>query len=341
MSSTPPGTAFDSGMRDAQASFLSMLDPQPEQPAEAVTTDETLEVEPITETEIDTMDADADEAQLADAEELSDEELSDEELSDVAEEPEIDLSELTFTVKINGEEIEVPIDELRKGYSRQADYTLKTQQLAEQRREARSELSALNAERAQYANVLAGLQEQLQSSTVEPDWNALREADPNAYAVEWAAHQQRSEQQNAIAAEQNRLRQIQHQQMQETAVAALSEEREKLLGAIPEWSDSEVERSEKLALIDYGKSIGFTDEELGNVTDHRSVLALRNAMRFSSLESKAKNVKPIGGKATLRPGSSKTVPRKRSNLQKAQTRLRKTGTASAAADVFAEMLGRE
>lgn len=338
MSSTPPGTApFDSGMRDAQASFLSMLDPEPEQQAETETI-ETPEVQANETAEAEPIEADAEEAQLAEIEEES---YVEDELSEVEEDEQIDQNDLTFTVKINGEEIEVPVDELRKGYSRQADYTLKTQQLAEQRREAEHQLSALNAEREQYANVLAGLQDQLSSATDEPDWNALREADPNAYAVEWAAHQQRSEQRNAITAEQNRLRQIQHHQMQENAAAQLSEEQSKLMTAIPEWADEDVAREEKLALIDYGKSIGFSEEELGNVTDHRSVLALRNAMRFSSLESKAKNVKPVNGKPTLKPGSSKTVPRKRTSLQRAQTRLQKTGTAAAAADVFAEMLGRE
>jgi uncharacterized protein YifE (UPF0438 family) len=318
-------------MKDAQASFLSLLDPETEQPTEANIENETEELESI--------EADAEEAQLVLADDDAD--VDDELIEDLEDDIEIPQEDLTFTVKINGEEIEVPVDELRKGYSRQADYTLKTQQLAEQRREAAQQLAAVNAEREQYANVLAGLQEQLHNSTAEPDWNALREADPNAYAVEWAAHQQRSQQQNAITEEQNRLRQIHHYQMQENAAAQLSDEQSKLMTAIPEWGDAEVARTEKLALIDYGKSIGFSEEELGNVTDHRSVLALRNAMRFSSLESKAKNVKPVNGKPTLKPGSSKTVPRKRTSLQRAQTRLQKTGTAAAAADVFAQMLDRE
>ena len=42
----------------------------------------------------------------------------------------------TFKVKVDGEEVEVPEDELLKGYSRTQDYTRKTQQLAEQRKAA-------------------------------------------------------------------------------------------------------------------------------------------------------------------------------------------------------------
>jgi len=39
-----------------------------------------------------------------------------------------------FNVKVNGVELEVTADELVKGYMRQADYTQKTQTLAEQQR---------------------------------------------------------------------------------------------------------------------------------------------------------------------------------------------------------------
>lgn len=37
----------------------------------------------------------------------------------------------SFTVKIDGQEVEVPLDELLNGYTRQADYTRKTQALSE------------------------------------------------------------------------------------------------------------------------------------------------------------------------------------------------------------------
>ena len=42
----------------------------------------------------------------------------------------------TFRVKIGGEEVEVPLDELLKGYSHTADYTRKTQAIAEARKQA-------------------------------------------------------------------------------------------------------------------------------------------------------------------------------------------------------------
>ena len=271
MSSTQNSTApipFDSGLQTAQQSFLSMLAPDPEQPTQAETNDApSMEVVENETEEIEDVEPDAETAQLA---ETDDDPEVDEELSDIDEtQDEIQPEEPTFTVRVNGEDIDVPLSELQRGYSRQSDYTAKTQALAEQRRETAQELENSRAKREQYDAVLAGLEEQLK------------------------------------------------------------------------WRDQSVAQEEKLALINYGKSIGFTDEELGSVTDHRSVLALRNAMRFDQLQSKAKTVKPVDAKPTLRPGSSKTVPKRRSGLQKAQSRLRKTGSVAAATDVFSEMLSAE
>ena len=40
----------------------------------------------------------------------------------------------TYAVKVDGEEQEVSLDELRDGYQRQSDYTRKTQELASERK---------------------------------------------------------------------------------------------------------------------------------------------------------------------------------------------------------------
>lgn len=61
-------------------------------------------------------------------------ESSEDEVStDESEGSDDDTSDETFTVTVNGEEIEVTRDELLAGYSRQSDYTRKTQELAAER----------------------------------------------------------------------------------------------------------------------------------------------------------------------------------------------------------------
>lgn len=46
--------------------------------------------------------------------------------------------EPSYTITVDGEEIEVPLSELRNGYSRHADYTRKTQELASEREQLAS-----------------------------------------------------------------------------------------------------------------------------------------------------------------------------------------------------------
>ena len=72
------------------------------------------------------------EAEASDEEEVE-EALESEEVEYEVEEPEAQ-TETAYTVKIDGEEFEVTLDELRNGYQRQADYTRKSQSLAEQRK---------------------------------------------------------------------------------------------------------------------------------------------------------------------------------------------------------------
>jgi uncharacterized protein YeeX (DUF496 family) len=46
-----------------------------------------------------------------------------------------EFGEKYVSVQVNGEEVQVPLKEALSGYQRQADYTRKTQELSEQRRQ--------------------------------------------------------------------------------------------------------------------------------------------------------------------------------------------------------------
>jgi mRNA-degrading endonuclease YafQ of YafQ-DinJ toxin-antitoxin module len=67
---------------------------------------------------------------------------TDEETAEAEPEEQEDTAEPTFKVKVNGEEVEVPLSELQKGYSREADYTKKTMALAEERTKLQSQFAS-------------------------------------------------------------------------------------------------------------------------------------------------------------------------------------------------------
>ena len=90
----------------------------------------------------------------------------------------------SYTVKVDGEEVEVNLDELRNGYQRQADYTRKSQSLAEQRKAYEANLQAVQQEREQYAQVLGNMaqNQNLELQRFENvNWAELKDTDPMEY----------------------------------------------------------------------------------------------------------------------------------------------------------------
>jgi hypothetical protein len=118
------------------------------------------------------------EADESEEENASDEDAEGEE-SDGDEETEQQEQPSKFTVKVDGKEVEVSLEELQKGYSRTEDYTRKTQALAQERKAAQAELESVRTERAQYSQLLTALQAQLQDAQ-QPnvDMDRLYNEDP-------------------------------------------------------------------------------------------------------------------------------------------------------------------
>lgn len=249
--------------------------------------------------------------------------------------PEEEEKEPVYTVKIDGEEIQVPLSELTKGYQRQADYTRKTQKLAEERRRIQEEYESAAQERVRYAAALEALERQLVGS--EPDWEALRAHDPARFAEEFTAYQRRQQALAAIRKEQEALQQLATLQQQSALQRRVEEERELLVAAIPEWVDKERAEKERSELVEYGRKLGFTDEELDQIYDHRAVLLLRKAWLYDQAREKAEAAKTTKAKApkTAQPGGSQV---RGSRVKDARERLAKTGSLEDAAAVFESLL---
>ena len=317
----PFGT--DTGMRDATQVFANLIDPPEEDTQEDGETSAT-ETEEVEEAE----------TQSDDEQSESDESADDEQSEDAEDEP-------RYRVKIAGEEVEIPLSEALKGYQRQADYTRKTEELARLRREsearAEQELTQLRQERQYIESVLQQVNA-LQPQEEPIDWQRLKEADPIEFGVKWAEHQQRKEYQQQLAAEQQRLAYVRQQEQQAALAKHLETERTKLLQVLPEWSDADTAKREKAAIIEFGKSIGFSEDELASAADHRAILALRDAMKYRQLMAKRPEVKPAQVTKVVKPGASNVV-RPKDKAQEAQKRLAKTGKTADAVAVFKHLLG--
>ena len=254
----------------------------------------------------------------------------------------------SIKVKVAGEEVEVTLDELARGYSRQADYSRKTQQLAEERKAFHAEAEAIRQERAQYATLLGALQQQLQSTAQieqQPDWDRLYEEDPiNATRLErqWRKVQEdRVTKMSAIKAEQDRLNQTFEQQTAEQMKAILVEQAARLPEVIPEWKDEKVATEGKKQLRDWLTNQGLNEVEINSLHKAEHVAILRKAMLYDQGQRKAQAaVKPQQVMRPVKPGSQASAPGNRSvsDVTRAKQRLAKTGTVNDAASVLAALL---
>ena len=258
------------------------------------------------------------------------------------EEQEEEVEQPVYRVKVDNEEVEVTLDELLKGYSRTSDYTKKTQTLAEQRKAVEAERTKIEEAakvRDQYAQRLAII-EQMLTSQPEENLAELKENDPIQYAVKVAERAERDKQLAAIRQERQTLAMRQQAEQQERLQNHLAQEGERLRTAIPDFADpvkGEVIRKE---VKEFAKSIGFSDQELAQVYDHRAVMTLYKAMQYDKLQkSRPEATKKVTqAPRMMRPGTSTPEARETQESKKLREQLRKSGSKGDAARLFERLL---
>ena len=279
------------------------------------------------------VEAEAEEEVSAESEE------SEEEYEVVAEE------DLKYTIKVDGKEYEVGIDELKSGYQRQADYTRKSQALAEQRKETeqiQSERQQLEQERQMYANGLQMLQEQQTAKLQDFDkveWETLKQEDPYAYMIKKDEYRDAQERVNNVAYQQQQVQNEQMQQAQQAKTHFIRQEYTRLVEALPEWEDKDSTIKEDVRK--YAAEVGFLPNEINQLADHRSVLVIKKAMEFDKLTKKVapkkKAVKKVPKVQKAGRGTSKEETAAEA-LKTKRARLRKSGKQDDAASLFYDML---
>ncbi len=252
---------------------------------------------------------------------------------------------MKYTIKVDGEEFEVGIEELKNGYQRQADYTRKSQALAEQRKETeaiQSERQRLEQERQMYANGLQMLQEQQSSKLQEfdsVDWETLKAEDPYQYMIKKDEYRDAQEKVHNVAQQQALIQQERNEEMQKARAQFVQQEYNKLVDALPEWKDKD--STIKKDIQEYAKSVGFLPEEISQLADHRSVLVIKKAMEYDKLTKKVapkkKAVKKVPKVQKSGRGNSKEDA-KVDAIKKKRARLQKSGKQDDAASVFYDML---
>ena len=296
MTNNAKPNGFETDISKATQAFEEMLTPLEEQEADEENTDvEEVSDETEAETEIEAQEEIQEDETEAEIEEEAEEEEEQELQEDQVEVDETEELQ-TYVVKVGGEEIEVTQEELINGYSRNSDYTRKTQELSQLRKdldakqsEIDNNLSDINRERAEYRELLPKIKTILQNGFVEePNWESLREQDQVEYLTkkqEWDEHLNKIK---SVDAEYNRITEQENAERQELLKKQLLDSQQKLSDLLPEWKDEKVKMEEISNITKTAESLGFTKEEVNAVTDYRFILLLRDASLYNKQKTALK-----------------------------------------------------
>jgi DNA repair exonuclease SbcCD ATPase subunit len=247
-----------------------------------------------------------------------------------------------FKVKVAGEELELSQEELINYAQQGADYTRKTQQLAEQRKaldaEAQSVIQARQL-RDTYAERLQMIEQMLTAQDSNEDLDSLKENDPIGYAVRVAEMQQKEKQMQAVQAERQRIAQEQQAEYGQNMQRYIATQAQELTKFIPEYAHPEKGESLRSDIRKFAKSVGFSDQDLSNVVDHRQVLTLYKAMQYDKLQQSKPQVTKRVSEAPKTLQSGNGIKSTNSDTMKRnQQQLKQSGKVRDAAKIFESFL---
>lgn len=247
-----------------------------------------------------------------------------------------------YKVKAAGEEKEVTLDDLIKGYQLGADYTKKTTEVAEQRKAVEAERQAIEEAkyaRDLYAQRLQAMEQFIVEQVPQEDLASLKENDPIGYAVKVAELSEKKDQLQAIRAEQERIAYMQQSEQAQAMQQRVAQEAQKLTQVLPEFSDPTKGENLRKEIRAYGQSLGFTDAELSSVYDSRHVVTLHKAMMYDKLQkSKPALTKKVAEAPKMMKSGTAAKAGNNETIKKQSQQLRTSGKVKDAAALFEQFL---
>lgn len=324
----------DKSVQGAADKLLGLLNPQEgqsepkkDQPAPQEQT-EPVKTEPV-----------AEEVSKSETEEAKPEAESSETQTETeqTEEQEIQKPSL-HRVKVQGQELEVSLDELKSGYSRDSDYRQKTHALAEERRmldEQKTSLSQSYDGKLKELTDLIGAAESYIGQSSKEDLQKMYEEDPTQAAkIDFQQRQQRES--------FNKLKQQAEVAKLQQYNQYLDEQKRLAATKIPEYSDPVKGVTFKNQMKNTLSEYGFNDQEIGSLADHRFLMVLKDAMEYKNLKSKpVTNKKVTTAPKVVKSGTPKMEDSRRAAVKQKIGRLRRSGKINDAQSAILEIIGKK
>lgn len=291
------------------------------QEAEAVEAAEVEDAEVIEETEAETPTQEFEsEYSDDDIDDLDDIELEDVSFQE-AEQPQL------ITVKSDGTEKQVTLDQLKQSYAGQDYIQRRMQEVAQMEKQFQAQTQQL-AQREQQLMQLEQQVQQFGMTPPEPPSKELFDEDPIGYMQQKMEYDEAVVQFNQRASQMQQLRAQQQAQTQAQQNAFKQEQAKILAERLPDIVHPEKGDKLKSDLFNVGISYGFSEQEMANVTDARYILALNDALKWRRLQQK--KTKAAKGTESTTPVVKAGAKRRASEgeaaaKKKQQQRLQKSG----------------
>ena len=293
----------------------SIVAPSEEPTEEVLEAQETEEISAEDETE-----EVVEEEEVLEASESEDDEDQEEDAG--LEEPEL------YSVKVDGQEAQVTLEDLKQGYSGQKYVQTGMQDVANKRKEAEDVYTALNNERQQMAELYQSLQNGGLAQLPEKPTKELFDADPIGYMKENLEYEEKKGAYDNQMAQLQQVSQQNSEASQNARQVYLQEQMQILQKEIPEFADTKTAGKLKDQLVSVGSNhYGYTNDEISNITDARAIKVLNDAMKYQDIisgKTKAK-VKTQSARPVLKPGAKKTATPNAKIRSRQKAKLRETG----------------
>lgn len=241
-------------------------------------------------------------------------------------------------LKVNGQEIEVSLDELKAGYSRDSDYRQKTHTLGMEKRDLEAQKNSLrqsyDAKLAELNELIATADATVRQQQGSEDLQRLYNEDPTQAAKLDYELRQRQVQLDDM---RTKAKQAQAKQYSEF----LEAQRELAATKIPEYSDPNKADQFKLSMRNSLRGYGFNDEEIGSLADHRFLMVAKDAMSYQSLKDKRPIVqkKVANAPKVVKSGVAKSSTSSgREQIRNKIGKVRKTGNIHDASSAILDII---
>lgn len=274
---------------------------------------------------------------IEDAIEASDDSeiVSDDEEYEVAEEPEVQEEPL-YTVKINGEERQVNLEELTRGYSGQKYI----QESMAENAKMRKETDAMAQQATQERQMLRQMMQQMQAGGMPPmpEYPAeeLRQSDPLGYLEKEAEYRRAVDKRQQWEQQVKVLNQNQAEEQAKKHNENLSHQAMRLAEWMPEFKD-ETKRAVfiKDMTTKAKKHYKLTDEQMSVVETAEEIMILNDAVKWRELQASKSTAskKAEGARPVVKPAAKRAATAgKASKAAKAKTNMNETGSIDSVAD---------